>query len=144
MGKKRQYTDAEKAETLAILTANGGNVSATSKQTGIPRATITNWRDGDGVNGDVSEIRQEKEETLIDRFSREIWDILKLMDGKRKEATYRELATAFGIFVDKRELLLGNATSRVDHEGGINLTNMTDEELARRAGLDGYSDPFED
>src|SRR5690606_36911180 len=40
-----KYTDAQRAEALAALQANGGNLSATSRATGIPIRTIARWRD---------------------------------------------------------------------------------------------------
>ena len=39
------YTDAQRIEALAALEANAGNVKRTSRETGIPRQTLTTWRD---------------------------------------------------------------------------------------------------
>ncbi len=43
---KRRYSDQEKAEALAALDANGGNLLKTSEQIGIPRQTIQEWASG--------------------------------------------------------------------------------------------------
>jgi transposase-like protein len=41
----RQFTEADKAQALVTLVANGGNVKRTSKDTGFAPATIRRWRD---------------------------------------------------------------------------------------------------
>lgn len=41
----RTWTDDQRVEALTRLAANGGNVSQTSRELGIPRATIILWRD---------------------------------------------------------------------------------------------------
>ncbi len=50
----RTYTDTERAQALAVLDANHGNVARTARETQIPRSTIHLWRDearglGDGA-----------------------------------------------------------------------------------------------
>jgi len=42
---RRHYTEHDKAVALAALEANGGNVSATVRETGVPSATLRLWRD---------------------------------------------------------------------------------------------------
>ncbi len=44
MAAPRTYTDADRVSTLAALELNGGNLSKTVRQTGIPIATISLWR----------------------------------------------------------------------------------------------------
>ena len=39
------YTDQQKAEALAALIENGGNVKATARELGIPRPTLITWRE---------------------------------------------------------------------------------------------------
>ncbi len=39
-----QYADAVRADTLARLELNAGNVKKTARETGIPRSTVQLWR----------------------------------------------------------------------------------------------------
>jgi transposase-like protein len=50
VGKKRTYTDAQKAQALMVLENNEGNVSATHRDTNIPINTIREWRDTNTIN----------------------------------------------------------------------------------------------
>ena len=45
MAKRRvsAYSDAQRAQALAVLAACGGNVSETARKTGLPRRTISYW-----------------------------------------------------------------------------------------------------
>ncbi len=40
----RQYTDAERADALAALQMNGGNIKLTCRELDIPRRTLKDWR----------------------------------------------------------------------------------------------------
>jgi len=112
-GKYKRYTDAEKAAALAMLDANGGNMLLTAKETRISRTTLQEWRDG-RISHDVPDIRQEKRQSLAELFLDEIYAAVGLMPDKRADASYKELATVVGILTDKRQLLLGAATERVE------------------------------
>jgi transposase-like protein len=109
------YSDELKAETLAILDANNGNVRKTARQSGIPQSTIRDWRDGRGVTDSVTEIRAHKKGELSDLIRDELEAIFGAMNTKREAANYRELATAAGILIDKMQLLDGDPTSIEQH-----------------------------
>lgn len=108
---KRSYSDREKAETLAILDTNAGNLSLTSEHTGVPIKTLSDWRDNRGVNGDVADFRNEKREELSVRFEQLAHDILNILPSKLRDAKVSELATAAAIAVDKAQLLKGKPTT---------------------------------
>lgn len=113
---KRQYSDNDKATALAALDANGGNVAKTAKELNMPRITLKEWADG-RVHPDVSEIRHEKQLELSELIENELRLIFTEMGTKRASATYANLATAAGIFVDKKQLLAGKATERKEVTG---------------------------
>jgi 8-oxo-dGTP pyrophosphatase MutT (NUDIX family) len=46
MGKRRHYSDEERAEALAVLDANAGNLKRTARDLDIPRATLQEWAGG--------------------------------------------------------------------------------------------------
>src|SRR5882724_294446 len=42
---RRRYTESQKAEALAMLVANEGNIKGTARQLQIPEKTLAGWRD---------------------------------------------------------------------------------------------------
>lgn len=108
MGKtnrtNRRYSDDEIAAALAIYKANGGNLAATSRDTGIDRSTIKRWANGEGWArvAENLESKQAAAETELKgllmeaaiAFARRS---LALVD----EADVREASTAAGIYTDK-------------------------------------------
>ena len=42
---RRRYTESQKAEALAILVANEGNIKGTARRLQIPEKTLAGWRD---------------------------------------------------------------------------------------------------
>lgn len=115
---KRHYSDKQKAATLAILDANDGNVSKTSRDTGIPRKTITEWRDGRHPD-DVARIRQEKKRDLAESLELIAHTLVGSLNVKIETANLQQAATTLGIVIDKMQLLRGDATTRneIVHEG---------------------------
>jgi hypothetical protein len=111
-GRKRTYTDSEKATALAALDANEGNVSGTAKQTGIPRKTLDQWSKERFVNVDVANIRQVKKREL----SLELEDLAYTIAGVMPHFAHspfnkiNELSTALGTVIDKMRLLRGEST----------------------------------
>jgi transposase-like protein len=55
--RKRRYTDQAKAAALALLGANGRNVSKTAADTGIPVTTLWQWGKGLFLHPPVSALR---------------------------------------------------------------------------------------
>lgn len=102
---KRSYSDREKAEALAILDSNGGNVAKTARETGVPATTITDWRDGTHVVPEVSEIRDEKKATLLEKWqlvANISLDLLTANNGTRMaELNGDQVARVAGIATDK-------------------------------------------
>lgn len=96
-----RYTDADRAAALAVLQANAGNVARTARETGVPRITLLGWaRDVDRQSRTV-DLAERKQVDLADIIRAELEAIFQAMATKRGEASYRELATAAGILVDK-------------------------------------------
>jgi hypothetical protein len=59
MGKRRHYSDEDRAEALAVLDANAGNLKRTARDLGIPRATLQEWAGG-RVSAAVPELRHQE------------------------------------------------------------------------------------
>ncbi|MFL6228432.1 MAG: hypothetical protein ACJ741_06600 [Pyrinomonadaceae bacterium] len=122
---KRSYRATDKAESLALLDAEGGNVKRAARAARVPRKTLESWAGGHGVTPEVEERRAEKRAELSDRFEAAIHDMMDAFAGKIGDASLKDVATAIGILTDKRQLLKGQPTA-------INEA-LSDEERARRA-----------
>jgi hypothetical protein len=55
--KPKRYSVEERAQTLAVLQANNGNLKKTQRDTGVPRKTIAGWRDGN--NKDHAQVLEQ-------------------------------------------------------------------------------------
>lgn len=110
---KRSYSEADKATAIAMLESNGFNILKTSRETGIPPATITKWRDGKSINADVSQKYEEKAASLGELFE----EVARLYLARAKnvdavdETKGKDAVMAAAIATDKTQLLKGEATS---------------------------------
>lgn len=141
---QRSYSEEDKASALTLLDSNGGNVFRTAKQLGIPRATLQEWRDGRGVNAEVTTSRHQKKGELSARYESLVHDVLDaLTPAKLKRAGVRDLAMVAGVFTDKVLVLDGEAAP-----GDSALPVLTPEQQRRierlRAVRDGQVDSDSD
>jgi len=128
---RRRYSDDDRATALLALEANGGNVSRTAREMGIPKATLIDWT----KQPDRTDIRPEKRDDLVVRLrdlqSKLLDEALKRIDG----APLNQLMTSFGIAVDKSQLLEGRPTeihqSSIEHD----LARITDDDLEVLAAI---------
>lgn len=114
-----RYSDDQRAAVLAALDANGGNLSKTARDTGVPKSTLIAWRDNVHVPP-ADELRTSKKLELTELIRTELDAIFEAMPGKRESADYKTLGTVAGILSDKLTLLDGGATSRID----LNVRNL--------------------
>lgn len=129
-GKKRRYSDNDKALALAALDANGGDVRKTAKTLRMPESTLSDWSKNRGVNKEVTEIREVKKKELSEKLGEVAYKLTdNLLIRAESELSIlvpmKDVATSLGIVVDKMQLLKGEPTS-------INK-NLSDEERAERA-----------
>jgi transposase-like protein len=125
MKARRSYSDEQKAEALAGLDANAGNVARTARQLSLPRKTLDQWAKG-RVHPDVANLRQGKKEALADRLEALALRLADAMPGKIAGASLIQLAVAVGIVIDKMLLLRATAS----HVGGTEA--LTDQERLDR------------
>ena len=113
-----RWTDHDRARALAALEMNEGNVARTAREVGIPRPTITMWRERAIEQGhalplstdrktDWREIREEAGLIFLG-VAREAADVVianlrryKEEDRVLKPHELREVATVLGINADK-------------------------------------------
>lgn len=96
-----RYTDSDRAAALAVLQANAGNMARTARETGVPRVTLLGWARDVDRQSRTADLAERKRVDLADIIRAELDAIFGAMEAKRGEASYRELATAAGILVDK-------------------------------------------
>lgn len=122
------------AETLAVLKANGGDASLTARQTGVPRKTITYWRDKKATNERdvaISDKTQEEEEDLgnmLESFIRRVFNV-GLTDDKLKEAPIEKLVLAAAVAVDKMQLLRGHPTD-INEQRGLSVLQQFNQQIS--------------
>jgi hypothetical protein len=128
-GNRNHYSDKEKMNACCIF-ALSGNSRRTAEISKIPEATIRQWKTTEWWNEILTRIHVEKDEELdtkltqlVDKAVEQINDRLdegdwvynpKLDKLVRKSITGRDLSHITATMLDKRQLLRGQPTSRVE------------------------------
>lgn len=117
MSRKR-YTDKFRANAVVMLEAQGypdrkGALAAVSNHLRVPPSTLAGWFKS-YRNPPPTEVRDEKKGDLVDWIQDELIAIFGDMPDARQDASYRDLATAAGILIDKKQLLTGKPTERTE------------------------------
>lgn len=127
-GPKSKHTPEE--VYTAIETAALVGLRGTSRLTGIPLTTLHDWKELE-KEGALEEFIEEKcpvtasgeESSLIRQQNRTVFiekamtlalTILAEMEAKVTEANFKDLATSFGILLDKILLMTGHPTARTE------------------------------
>lgn len=115
---KRSYTDEDRAAVRLALEVNKGNVKASSRDTGVPYMTVSNWKAQWAKEGTPPAVQEatiavandfvETGVRVRDYALRKIEELLPLATVK----DLRSLSTLVGILDDKVRLAQGLATSR--------------------------------
>ena len=140
MTRKQQskYSDDDRASALAALDANGGNMLRTSKELGVPRATLQEWEQG-RVSSAVPEARVQKRVDLASRLEEIAHSLVDAIPGKVGDADLGKIATTLGISIDKMRLLREQPTSinaaLSDDERAERVAALLERARARRDGL---------
>lgn len=105
----QDYSLDRKAEVLALVEANGGNVLQTARETGIAFQTIQYWQ----ANASrFTELRQEKLVDIGEKLEKTVHKLIDSVHDHDLSATpLGQKATAFGIVFDKLQLHRGLPTS---------------------------------
>jgi transposase-like protein len=113
MRTKRRYSDSDKSTALALLAANGGNISATARETQLPATTIRQWRDGVGISENVlsdSEVKKDELHSLFERVAR-LYLNQAMQVGTVRKTSGKDSVIAAATATDKMRLLTEQATS---------------------------------
>ena len=104
------YTDygpEEKAAAIVAIEANNGNVNLTATQLGIPERTLRYWNDH---KERFRELGVQKR-AMLDKLDVTTHLLIDSMPAKIADASLSQTATAYGILMDKSQLLKGLPTS---------------------------------
>lgn len=131
MAKRKSYDDKFRASAVVMLEAAGyptekGALARTAEHLHVPAMTLSRWF-RKAQNPPPNELVTEKRGELKDFVRSELSAIFGDMPIVRPDASYKDLATAAGILIDKLQLLENKPTERVEHSG-----NLTVEERASR------------
>lgn len=127
------YSDEFRADAVVALKAAGypeieGALTRTAEQFNISLTTLRRWFKKES-NPPPDEIVNKKTRDLADMFRQEVYGIMDLLPDKRAEASYKDLTTSAAIFTDKIQLLTDQPTEHRKLSGGLNVPDMSDDEL---------------
>ena len=131
MPKRKSYDDKFRASAVVMLEAAGyptekGALQKVADNLGVPAMTISRWFKKSN-NPAPNDLVNEKAIDLLEAIRHELGAVFGEMPNAREFASYKDLATAAGILIDKLQLLENKPTERVEHSGTI-----THEERANR------------
>lgn len=139
------YTDEQRIAALAALEANGGNVKRTAAAVGIPRSTLQLWRDSAVAAAPELALTLAPAATVKTDWADLFGEAAKLgaqlitenlqryAGTPLKPSELRDVAVVSGIAVDKHlDYRDGRKSASVTVDArSVNLTQLTDEQLAR-------------
>lgn len=110
MAARRRYDRSEKAGLVAQVERT--SLTATSEASGVPLTTLKYWYDSE----EFAEVRNKTREELAEgsvglALLAQGELVRRIRSGKISD---QALVTAFGVAIDKAQLLSGNATSRTE------------------------------
>jgi transposase-like protein len=117
----RKYADEERSAILEILAVNGGDVSVTSEQTGVPERTLFHWKN------EAAKVGSGKKAALADRMEELAHILIDAIPAKVTGAHLNHIAVTLGIVTEKMLLLRGEPTS-IEHHSSEDAR----ERIARR------------
>ncbi|MEN6544445.1 MAG: hypothetical protein ABFE07_00210 [Armatimonadia bacterium] len=133
-GKYTSYSDEFRASAVLMLDTAGypnteGALTRVSEHLGIPINTLKAWFTG-AHNPPPAKVRRRKKIDLQQAIRQELAGLFPQMEGKRIEASYKDLATAAGILIDKLQLIEGKPTGRVEWVNKLarDLDELPDDE----------------
>lgn len=147
---RRKYSDREKAEALAMLSANGGNVLKTARELNIPERTLNDWshleRNAQNPNSrhmtspgyarEIAQLRDGKEKELAAMFEQVARKYLAhaYEDSVVNNTRGRDAVFSAAIAVDKVQVLRGQPTQIVEHLDVHQLVVLLRESLTLSPG----------
>lgn len=138
MGRPR--ISDENIERIKASYSLNGSLTETSKETGVPIATVSkyvNQKEKDQFESFRIEKRSEIIPTIIAEIEQTELILLHAIRVRAAtgEDTTRDLATAFGILRDKHQLISGLPTTRTENLTRDPASVLTPEEMEQAAAI---------
>jgi len=118
VGPGSKYTDEQRLDA-AIMYAHKGTLSATSKEVGIPRQTLSGWQKCDWWESTLSEVRHKKHDLYVAKYGELIEEGTRVALEKLPEASARDAMIIAATANDKLRLALNQPTSISGKSDGI-------------------------
>jgi len=128
-GKRNHFTDKEKMNAVCIF-AVSGNSRRVAELSGIPEGTIRSWKCTEWWNEILTRIHVEEDEELDTKLTKLVNKAVEAVNERldegdwiynpkldkliRKPVNAKDLAIVTAITVDKRQLLRGQPTARIE------------------------------
>jgi transposase-like protein len=113
--KTSRYTPEQRAQVLAVLKANAGNVKKTSRETSVPPPSIRAWRNAPDQFA-PAEVRAKEERDLASDLDELRWAYL---DRAREKGAIRTTSGWYAVkaaaeITTMHQLLTGGPTERIE------------------------------
>ena len=134
MARAQRYSDDYRASAVLMVQAEGypakkGAVKRVADHLGIEERTLRRWVTG-ASNPPPDNVVHVKRLDLRKAITDELRGIFDELGKAREDASYRDLATAAGIFFDKLQLLNGNPTANTNQRVIIEYYDDTNSTAA--------------
>ena len=113
-----KYTDEQRRE-VATLYAVKGSLSAISRETNIPRTTLRDWKQSDWWDGLVAELRHEKADEHIAKYTALVSDAIEYAHANLDKASPKDALIMAATATDKARLLLNQPTNISSQGAGV-------------------------
>lgn len=129
MGKGyKRYTDKQRADSVVFLESLGypyrlGALEEAAKHLKISRTTLQSWFNN--IHNPPEELRAESRVELHEAINAELDKIFLQMGAVRDTASYKDLAWAAAVFVDKLQLISGQPTENVKQNISFERTGIS-------------------
>jgi hypothetical protein len=121
------YSPERKAEVLALLDANNGNVLRTANEVGINHSLLQYWIEN---RDKYANLRQQKKEDLDSILDKTVHKYINsIFSHDLEETPLNQKAQAFGIVFDKLQISRSLPTSITQHQNSESLTIVLQQVL---------------
>jgi transposase-like protein len=118
VGKRRRYTDEDKANIAVAVNLSGGNIRATARMLGIPSQTINSWMSGRSLRGEVAKKYEALQGELSAKLEGTAHRIVDGMSEKIDQSSLKDLATSLAITIEQMRLLREQPTQIIESTDG--------------------------
>jgi lambda repressor-like predicted transcriptional regulator len=134
-GKKRTYTDRERAAVETVWEFTGRNMAQTSRLTGVPASTLAEWLARPKTES--ADIRAETIGWMIDALKAHAQKLFSVDPEQIADLKYADVVAGLGVVTERLLHLLSLPVLRAAEEqrSQLDLTRLTPDQLSMFASL---------